>query len=143
MTEVLAHLDAIIAEAKQQRGLPAPARRRLRPQFPQDIKCQIDISGTEGVLRITNPLAFQNKSRNAIEDMNGDAQTSHPLHIPGKYETLAKSGLDVSVQDLAYLYAAYARDKVNGTSEASNFRDAVRQHHRSMRLPRTSADFFG
>ena len=34
---------------------------------------QIDISGTEGVLRITNPLAFQNKDDNAIEGMNGDA----------------------------------------------------------------------
>ena len=75
--------------------------------------------------------------------MNGGARTFSPLHIPGKYESLAKSGLDVSVQDLAYLYAAYARDKVNGTSEASNFRDAVRQHHLIDEIYRTSADFFG
>lgn len=88
---------------------------------------QIDISGTEGVLRITNPLAFQNKDDNAIEGMNGETMTFSPLPIPDEYKTLANSGLDVSAQDLAYLYAAYASDGVNGTSEASNFRDAVRQ----------------
>jgi predicted dehydrogenase len=104
---------------------------------------QIDISGTEGVLRITNPLAFLNKNDNAIEGMNGDEQTFSPLQIPEKYESLAKSGLDVSAQDLAYHYAAYASDKVNGTSEASNFRDAVRQHHLIDEICKTSAGFFG
>ncbi len=104
---------------------------------------QIDISGTEGVLRITNPLAFQNKDDNAVECMKGDAQTFSPLSIPDKYESLAKSGLDVSVQDLAYLYAAYASDKMNDTSEASNFRDAVRQHHLIDEIYKTSEDFFG
>jgi predicted dehydrogenase len=102
----------------------------------------IDISGTEGVLRITNSLAFQNKADNAIEGMNGDAQSFSPLPVPDKYQPLAKSGLDVSVQDLAYLYAAYARDKVNGTSEAADFRDAVRQHHLIDKIYQTSADFF-
>lgn len=104
---------------------------------------QIDISGTEGVLRITNPLAFQNKNDNAIEGMEGDATTFSPLPIPDKYESLAKSGLDVSAQDLAYLYAAYASDKKDGTSEASNFKDAVRQHHLIDEIYRTSEDFFG
>ena len=42
---------------------------------------QIDISGTEGVLRITNPLAFQNKNDNAIEGMEGDATTFSPLPL--------------------------------------------------------------
>jgi predicted dehydrogenase len=103
----------------------------------------IDISGTEGVLRITNPLAFQNKDDNSIEGMNGDAQTLSLLPIPEKYHSLAKSGLDVSAQDLAYLYAAFSSDKFNGTSEASNFTDAVRQHHLIDEIYRTSADFFG
>lgn len=103
---------------------------------------QIDISGTEGVLRITNPLAFQNRSDNAIEGMNGDARTFSPLPVPDKYETLAKSGLDVSAQDLAYLYAAYASDRANGTSEASNFSDAVRQHHLIDEIYKTSQEFF-
>jgi hypothetical protein len=42
---------------------------------------QIDITGTEGVLRISNPLAFQNKDDNAIEGMNGDATTFSCLPI--------------------------------------------------------------
>jgi predicted dehydrogenase len=102
----------------------------------------IEITGTEGVLRITNPLAFQNKYDNAIEGMNRDATVFSPLPIPDKYEFLAKSGLDVSSQDLAYLYAAYASDKENGTSEASNFRDAVRQHHLIDEIYKTSEAFF-
>jgi predicted dehydrogenase len=104
---------------------------------------QIDISGTEGVLRITNPLAFQNKHDNAIEGMHGDATTFSPLPVPDEYQFLAKSGLDMSAQDLAYLYAAYATDKRDGTSEASTFRDAVRQHHIIDEICRTSAGFFG
>lgn len=103
---------------------------------------QIDISGTEGILRITNQLAFLNKEDNAIEGMNGDWTTFSPLHIPDEYETLAKTGLDVSAQDLAYLYAAYASDKKNGTSEASNYRDAVRQHHLIDQIIQTSEAFF-
>ena len=103
---------------------------------------QIDISGTEGVLRITNPLAFQNKNDNAIEGMNGQARIFSPLPIPEKYSFLAKSGLDASAQDLAYLYAAYASDKKNGTSEASNFYDAVRQHHLIDEIYKASEDFF-
>jgi predicted dehydrogenase len=103
----------------------------------------IEISGTEGVLRITNPLAFQNKQDNAIEGMNGTARTFAPLPIPDQYETLTNTGLDVSAQDLAYLYAAYASDKRNGTSEASNFQDAVRQHRLIDEIYRTSEDFFG
>lgn len=104
---------------------------------------QIDISGTEGVLRITNPLAFQNKDDNAIEGMNGETRIFSSLPIPEQYQPLAKSGLDVSAQDLAYLYSAYASDKKKGTSEASNFRDAVRQHQLIDQIYQTSAEFFG
>jgi hypothetical protein len=74
--------------------------------------------------------------------MKGDATTFSPMTIPEKYQSLARSGLDVSVQDLAYLYAAYASDKVNGTSEASNFRDAVRQHRLIDEIYQKSAAFF-
>ncbi len=37
--------------------------------------------------------------------------------------------LDANVQDVAYLYAAYAHDRKNGTSEATTFSDALKQHH--------------
>jgi predicted dehydrogenase len=104
---------------------------------------QIDITGTDGVLRITNPRAFENKGDNAIEGMKDDATTFSSLPIPDQYQPFASSGLDVSAQDLAYLYAAYANDKKNGTSEASNFKDALRQHRLIDEIYKSSADFFG
>ena len=88
----------------------------------------LDITGTDGVLRITNPLAFENKHDNKIEGMNGDATFFSQLPIPVKYESSNISHLDACVQDVAYIYAAYARDRRYGTSEAPDFRDAVIQH---------------
>jgi predicted dehydrogenase len=102
---------------------------------------QIDITGTEGVLRITNPRAFENKEDNSVEGVNGDGSTLSPLPVPAEYRSLEVSHLDASVQDVAYLYAAYARDRKNGTSEASNFRDAVRQHQLIDQIVQTSETF--
>ena len=65
-----------------------------------------------------------------------------PLPVPAQYRSLEVSHLDVSVQDVAYLYAVYARDTKNGTSEASNFRDAVRQHQLIDQIVQTSETFF-
>jgi predicted dehydrogenase len=89
---------------------------------------QIDITGTEGVLKISNKLAFQNEEDNAIEGMNGNEKTFPPLPVPAEYQSLALPDLDASVQDVVYLYDAYARDRQNGTIEASNFKDALTQH---------------
>jgi hypothetical protein len=50
---------------------------------------QIDISGTDGVLRIANGLAFQNKDDNAIEGMQGNATALSALPIPVEYQVLA------------------------------------------------------
>jgi hypothetical protein len=103
---------------------------------------QIVVTGIEGVLRITNELAFQNEDDNTVEGMTGDASTFTPLPIPDQYETLAKSDLDVSSQDAAYLYSAYARDRETGSSEASNFYDAVRLHQMIDRVTASSHTFF-
>ena len=103
---------------------------------------QIDITGTEGVLKVTNPRAFENKEDNFIEGVNGDGSSLSPLPVPAQYRSLEVSHLDASVQDVAYLYAAYARDIKNGTSEASNFRDAVRQHQLIDQIVQTSETFF-
>jgi predicted dehydrogenase len=102
----------------------------------------IDITGTEGVLRITNPLAFQNKNDNSIEGMHGDATSLSPLQVPSKYQSLNIDHLDACIQDVAYLYAAYARDRKYGTSEASNFRDALKQHYFMEQIVQTSETFF-
>ena len=64
------------------------------------------------------------------------------LPVPATYQSLEVSHLDASVQDVAYLYAAYARDQKKGTSEASNFRDAVKQHQLIDRIAQTSETFF-
>ncbi|MGI4762488.1 MAG: Gfo/Idh/MocA family protein [Janthinobacterium lividum] len=103
---------------------------------------QIDITGTEGVLRMTNVLAFGNKEDNAIEGMRGDETTFSPLPVPAAYHALPVAHLDASVQDVAYLYAAYAHDRQNGTSEASSFHDALKQHHLLDQIARTSETFF-
>lgn len=103
---------------------------------------QIDITGTEGALRVANPRAFENKQDNSIEGVNGDGSSLSPLPVPAEYRSLAVSQLDASVQDLAYLYAAYARDRKSGTSEASNFRDALRQHQLIDQIMQTSETFF-
>jgi predicted dehydrogenase len=104
---------------------------------------QIDITGTDGVLRITNPRAFQNKHDNALEGMRDGATTFAPLPIPDQYAALgSRAGLDVSSLDTAYLYSAYARDRVNGTTEASNFHDAVTLHQMIDQVTESSTMFF-
>jgi len=103
---------------------------------------QIDITGTEGVLQITNKLAFQHKEDNSIEGVNGDGVSLSPISVPDQYQSLAAPHLDASTQDMLYLYAAYASDRKNGTSEASNFMDAVRQHHLINQIVQTSEAFF-
>ncbi|MEZ0539773.1 Gfo/Idh/MocA family protein [Fibrella arboris] len=102
----------------------------------------IEITGTDGVLRVTNVLAFQNKEDNAIQGMNGDALAFAPLPVPNEYKSLAAPHLDASTQDMIYLYSAYANDRKNGTSEASNFKDAVRQHQLIDQIEQASEAFF-
>lgn len=103
---------------------------------------QIDVTGTEGVLRVTNVLAFLNKEDNTIQGMRGEAQVFSPLPVPPEYRPLAHVGLDVSQQDVAYLYRAYAHDRENGTRIAANFADAVRQHEIIDRMVEASAATF-
>ena len=47
------------------------------------------------------------------------------------------------MQDVAYLYAAHARDRQKDTSEASNFKDAVRMHHVIDQISSSSTEFLG
>ena len=89
---------------------------------------QIDITGTAGDLKISNPDSFGNKADNLVEGSQADGDRLHRLPVPAPYRTLPPSPLDASVLDLAYLYDAHARDRATGTTLASNFRDAVRIH---------------
>lgn len=103
---------------------------------------QIDITGTEGVLRITNARGFQNEDDNLIQEMRNGVEQFVDLPVPTEYTYLPVSHLDASSQDVAYLYAAYARDKSKGTSEATTFEDAVRQHQLIDQITASSESFF-
>jgi predicted dehydrogenase len=103
---------------------------------------QIDIMGTEGVLRVTNPHAFQNQADHKIEGMKNGAAAFAELPVPAEYAYLPVSSMDAGAQDVAYLYSTYARDKVNGTDEAPSFKDAVRQHRLIDQINASSAAFF-
>ncbi|MFC8260722.1 Gfo/Idh/MocA family protein [Streptomyces sp. NPDC057291] len=111
-------------------------------KFPTGL--QIDITGTEGVLRITNDRAFENTEDNTVHGVNGDSANGSALAklpVPEEYRPLPDASLDESVQDLAHLYAAFARDKTNGTTEATTFADAVTQHRLIDRIQQSSEAF--
>jgi predicted dehydrogenase len=89
---------------------------------------QIDITGTGGDLKMWNLKSFTNTTDNTVEGAQGNLGTLSPLPIPEHYRFIPASSFDVSVQDLAHLYAAHARDRAEGTRQAPTFNDAVRMH---------------
>jgi predicted dehydrogenase len=91
---------------------------------------QIDITGTEGDLRITNASAFGDVGDDyEIFGAHGDKQPLERLDVPDSYRRLPDSPLPSAVLELAELYWAYAHDVANGTHTAPTFADAVRMHH--------------
>ena len=102
---------------------------------------QIVITGTEGALRISNARGFENEDDNTLEEMTGDATAFSPIAVPRKYTALPPNHLDASVQDVACLYDAYARDVQNGTSTVSTFTDAVNLHHLIDQVTQSSEAF--
>ncbi|WP_263381203.1 Gfo/Idh/MocA family protein [Granulicella arctica] len=89
---------------------------------------QIDITGTDGDLQITNEKAFVTKHDDIIRGAQGDGGSWKELPTPHHFHTIPLSGLDASVQDLAQLYAAFASDRVNGGKTTRDFSDAVAMH---------------
>ena len=90
---------------------------------------QIDITGTEGDLRITNRSAFGNVGDNYhVEGAHGNNLPLQTLPVPDAYDRLPPSDLPSAVLELAELYAAYANDLRDGTKTAADFSDAVRMH---------------
>ncbi len=89
---------------------------------------QIDITGMEGDLKISNPLSFTNPDDNTVEGSQGDNEPLKILPIPDRYHGLPASKLDASVLDLAYLYDAFAKSGVDGAYRAPDFVDAVKLH---------------
>jgi predicted dehydrogenase len=90
---------------------------------------QIDITGDEGDLRVTNRSAFGDVGDDyRIEGAHGDNLPLQLLPVPDSYDALPSSGLPSAVLELAQLYAAYANDVAHGTHTAPTFKDAVRMH---------------
>lgn len=102
---------------------------------------QIDITGTEGVLRITNARGFENKDDNCIAIKRNGVETFEALSLPAEYGFLPVTHLDASTQIVAYLHPAYVHDKASGSKEATTFEDAVRQHEIIVRITEWSARF--
>ena len=88
---------------------------------------QIDITGMEGDLKISNPLSFTNPNDNTVEGSQGDNEPLKILPIPDHYHHLPPSKLDASVLDLAHLYNAVTEGGVKGY-EPPTFADALRLH---------------
>ena len=89
---------------------------------------QIDITGTEGDLRVTNASAFGDVGDDYIlEGAHGDNLPLTRLDIPASYDWLPPSPLPSAVLELANLYAAFARGD-EGMDGAPTFEDAVWLH---------------
>jgi predicted dehydrogenase len=90
---------------------------------------QIDITGDEGDLQITNTAAFGDVGDDyLIKGAHGNGLPLEVLPIPDSYNWLPPSELPSAVLELANLYVAYARDVSAGTRLAPTFADAVRMH---------------
>jgi predicted dehydrogenase len=91
---------------------------------------QIDITGTEGDIRITNNSAFGDVGDDYIvTGAHGNSLPLGPLPVPSSYDDLPKAGLPSAVMELAHNYAVFADDLAQGTHQAPTFRDAVRLHN--------------
>jgi predicted dehydrogenase len=90
---------------------------------------QIDITGDQGDLKITNVSAFGGVGEEyRIEGAHGDNLALTVLPVPDGYDWLPKSDLASSVVELGQLYAALAKDLNDGTHTAPSFADGIWMH---------------
>ena len=99
---------------------------------------QLDITGSAGDLKITNTTSFGD-AFNRLEGAQGDGQTMREMPVPEAYNWLPASELGGSVQELTNLYAAYARDRNDGTRLAPTFADALQMHELMERIELSSS----
>ena len=89
---------------------------------------QIEITGTQGDMRVVNEKSFVTKHHDVIEAAVGDREQWASLLLPCSSRLIPRSDLDVSIQDLAQLYAAFESDRHTGLTTVRTFADAVRLH---------------
>jgi predicted dehydrogenase len=90
---------------------------------------QIDITGEEGDIRITNKSAFGDVGDDyLIEGVKGDNLPFETLKVPAKYDRVPESGLPSAVLELAALYEAFARGGPESEPLLPTFGDAIWLH---------------
>jgi predicted dehydrogenase len=89
---------------------------------------QIDITGTDGDLQVTNERSFVTKHPDLIRGAQGERGSWSEIRTPDRFHMIPPSDLDTSVQDLAQLYAAFVRDRIDGSKTTRDFADAVVMH---------------
>jgi predicted dehydrogenase len=89
---------------------------------------RIEITGTGGDLEVINDRSFVTKQHDLVRGARGAGGIWQEISVPDQYRTIPQSDLDVSVQDLAQLYAAFARDRSTGSKSVRDFADAVAVH---------------
>ncbi|AEW01106.1 oxidoreductase [Niastella koreensis] len=90
---------------------------------------QLDITGDEGDLKITNVSAFGGVGEDyLIEGVHGDNLPLNVLSIPDSYFWVKKADMGSGALELTNLYYAFAEDVKNGTHTTPTFEDAVKMH---------------
>lgn len=89
---------------------------------------EIDITGMDGDLRVRNDKAFTTEHENVIEVGKAGQLSWAEMPVPNSYRKIPESSLDVSVQDLAHLYRAFAQGKTSQVTSAPDFSDALTLH---------------
>jgi predicted dehydrogenase len=89
---------------------------------------QIDITGTDGDLQVTNERSFVTKHQDIIRGSQGEGGSWKELHTPDRFHPIPPSDLDASVQDLAQLYAAFAHDRADRGKTIRDFSDGLAMH---------------
>lgn len=90
---------------------------------------QLDITGDEGDLKITNVSAFGGVGEDyVIEGAHGDDIPLEVLLVPEDYIWVKKDDMGSGALELTNLYYAFAADQKDGTHLASDFEDAVKLH---------------
>jgi predicted dehydrogenase len=90
---------------------------------------QIDITGDQGDLKITNASAFGDVGDDyVVQGAKGDNLPLQTLTVPESYDWLPDSGLPSAVLELANLYAAFATGSNDAAVRAPTFDDALWLH---------------
>ena len=90
---------------------------------------QIDITGDEGDLKITNVSPFGGVGQEyVLTGAHGDDLQLETLTIPDNYHWVKQPGMGSGALELTNLYYAFDRDFKNGEHNAPTFEDAVKMH---------------